>query len=152
MVRLNEAEFNLRESVPLPRYILHTWRNAPGPRGSDRIHWQGYVQWMTEAGNDHVLAQRMSEVNLTLPPDRSGYREERDGLCENRHLNDLVEFISVNVGGSDMDAKVSSPPMTYQSVGGVIVLRAWESHVHGEGRQLVGISTQNNRMRTQGNP
>jgi hypothetical protein len=37
-------------------------------------------------------------------------------------------------------------------VGGVIVLGGRESRPHGEGRQLVGISTQNNRMLTQGNP
>jgi hypothetical protein len=75
-----------------------------------------------------------------LPSDQSGYREERDWLSDNRHLNDLVEFIFVNVGGSGMDAKVSSPPMTYQSVGGPIVVRARESRVHGEGGQ--GIDTQ----------
>jgi hypothetical protein len=34
-----------------------------------------------------------------------------------------------------MDAKVSSPPMTYRGVGGVIVLRGRESRLHGEGRQ-----------------
>lgn len=51
-----------------------------------------------------------------------------------------------------MDEKVSSPPMTYQGVGGVIVLGAREGRVHGEGRQPVGTSAQNNRMLTQGNP
>jgi hypothetical protein len=51
-----------------------------------------------------------------------------------------------------MDAKVSSPPMTSQGVGGVIVLGARESRLHGEGRQLGGISTHIHRMRTQGNP
>jgi hypothetical protein len=38
------------------------------------------------------------------------------------HLSASAEYIVVNVGGSGMDVKVSSPPMTYQSVGGVIVL------------------------------
>jgi hypothetical protein len=54
-------------------------------------------------------------------------------------LRASAECIVVNVGGSGMDVKVSSPPMTYQSVGGVIVLGARESRVHGEGRQ--GIDT-----------
>ena len=38
------------------------------------------------------------------------------------------------------NAKVSSPPMSAGSVGGVIVVRAWESHVQGEGRQEVNVS------------
>jgi hypothetical protein len=38
-----------------------------------------------------------------------------------------------------MDVKVSSPPMTYQSVGGVIVLGARESRVQGEGRQGIDV-------------
>ena len=45
----------------------------------------------------------------------------------------------MNVGGSGMDGKVSSPPMTYQSVGGVIVLGGRESRLHGEGRQGIDI-------------
>jgi hypothetical protein len=64
------------------------------------------------------------------------------GCGANRHLHDLVESITMNVGGSDMDAKVCSPPMPYQSVGGPIGVRARESRVHGEGGQLVEISTQ----------
>jgi hypothetical protein len=83
-----------------------------------------------------------------LPSDWSGYREERDWSVISHHLHTSVKYIVVNVGGSGMDVKVSSPPMTYQSVGGVIVLRGRESRPHGEGRQLVGISTQNSRMLT----
>jgi hypothetical protein len=70
-----------------------------------------------------------------VPTTRSGFREERLGLVMNRHLNTSVEYIVVNVGGFGMDAKVSSPPMTSQSVGGVIVLRGRESRLQGEGRQ-----------------
>ena len=40
-----------------------------------------------------------------------------------------------------MDAKVSSPPMPCMSVGGVIVLGARESRVHGEGRQGIDASS-----------
>jgi hypothetical protein len=85
-----------------------------------------------------------------IPSDRSGFREERLGSVMSHHLNTSVEYIVVNVGGSCGEG--SSPPMKRMSVGGVIVLGGRESRLHGEGRQLVGISTQNNRMLTQGNP
>jgi hypothetical protein len=83
-----------------------------------------------------------------LPSGRPGFREERIGSQISHHLRTSAEYIIVNVGGSDMNVKVSSPPMTCQSVGGVIVLGGRESRLHGEGRQLDGISTQNNRMST----
>jgi hypothetical protein len=74
-----------------------------------------------------------------LPSARLGFRKERLGSIESHHLRVSAEDISVNVGGSDMDVKVCSPPRPYQSVGDVIVLGAWESHVHGEGRQGVDV-------------
>jgi len=52
----------------------------------------------------------------------------------------------MNVGG--LHGEMSSPSMKRVSVGGVIVLGARKSRVQGEGRQLVGISTQNSRMLT----
>jgi hypothetical protein len=52
----------------------------------------------------------------------------------------------MNVGGWHVE--MSSPSMKRVSVGGVIVLGGRESRPHGEGRQLVGISTQNSRMLT----
>jgi hypothetical protein len=61
------------------------------------------------------------------------------GFIDNRHLNYLVESINMNVGGFYQDVKVSSPPRTDRSVGGVIVVGAWENHVQGEGRQEVNI-------------
>jgi hypothetical protein len=70
-----------------------------------------------------------------LPVDRLGFRDERFGSRISSHLRASVEYIIVNVGGSDMDVKVSSPPMTYQSVGAAIVVGARESRAHGEGRQ-----------------
>jgi hypothetical protein len=70
------------------------------------------------------------------------------GCVVNRHLNGLAESITMNVGGPDMDVKVSSPPMTCQGVGGPIVVGGRKSRLHGEGGQLVGISTQNSRMLT----
>jgi hypothetical protein len=60
------------------------------------------------------------------------------GCCGNRCLNHLVERIGVNVGG--LCGEGSSPPVKRMGVGGVIVLGARESRVHGEGRQ--GIDTQ----------
>jgi hypothetical protein len=38
--------------------------------------------------------------------------------------------------------------MKHQGVGGPIVVGGRESRLHGEGGQLVGISTQNSRMLT----
>jgi hypothetical protein len=64
----------------------------------------------------------------------------------NRHLNDLAESIAMNVGGLCVEG--SSPPMKRTGVGGSIVVRRRESRLHGEGGQLVGISTQNSRMLT----
>jgi hypothetical protein len=100
----------------------------------------------------HATSQKDGRGQPELPSVRSGFRDERLGSIISLHLRASAEYIVVNVGGSGMDAKVSSPPMTYRSVGGVIVLGGRESRLHGEGRQLVGISTQNNRMLTQGNP
>jgi hypothetical protein len=45
----------------------------------------------------------------------------------------------MNVGGFGMDVKVSSPPMTYHSVGAAIVVGARESRVQGEGRQGIDV-------------
>ena len=67
-----------------------------------------------------------------LPSDRSGFRDERLGSPVSPRLHTSVEYITVNVGGSGMNAKVSSPPMTYQSVGGPIVVGGRESRLHGE--------------------
>ena len=103
-------------------------------------------QRMTEAGECRVPAQRTLGINLILPPNRSGFREERIGSIASPHLNASVEYISVNVGGPCGEG--SSPPVKRMGVGGVIVLRGRESRLQGEGRQLVGISTQNSRMRT----
>ena len=56
----------------------------------------------------------------------------------------------MNVGGPYVEG--SSPPMKRMGVGGPIVVGGRENRPQGEGGQLVGISTQNNRMTTQGNP
>ena len=54
------------------------------------------------------------------------------GYMGNRHLSCLVESIFVNVGGFYQE--MSSPSVNDRSVGGVIVVGARESRVHGEGR------------------
>ena len=54
------------------------------------------------------------------------------GCTGNRHLNYLVEFIFVNVGGSYRNVKESSPLRSGMSVGGLIVVGGWESQPQGE--------------------
>lgn len=88
---------------------------------------------------------------FTSPKDDAGYliypTSGRDtaksgtGCSDNRHLNYLAESILVNVGGSQQNEKVSSPPMSVVSVGAAIVVRTWESQVQGEGPQSVGTSS-----------
>jgi hypothetical protein len=68
------------------------------------------------------------------------------GIVVSHHLRDSAEFNDVNVGGSPVE--MSSPSMKPVSVGGVVVLGGRESRPRGEGRQPVGHTEQNNRMRT----
>lgn len=135
---------------PVTLYLAYLEGLGPGLRGSDRTQQWVMVYWVTEADWRSLSARKDVRGQLELPSDRSGYREERDGSVISHHLNTSVESIIMNVGG--LLAEVSSPPLNQASVGGVIVLGARESRVQGEGRQLVEISAQNNRMSTQGNP
>jgi hypothetical protein len=77
-----------------------------------------------------------------------GQDSARSGLgqLKSHRLSDLAESVYVNVGGSHME--MSSPSMKCANVGGVVVLGGRESRPHGEGRQLVGNTGQNNRMLT----
>jgi hypothetical protein len=43
---------------------------------------------------------------LVLPPDRSGYREERDWSMISHHLNTFVKSIAMNVGGPYVESAV----------------------------------------------
>jgi hypothetical protein len=72
-----------------------------------------------------------------IPADRSGYHEEWDWSDISRRLKAIVEYTIVNVGGSCGEG--CSPLMKRMSVGGVIVLGARESRVHGEGRQGIDV-------------
>jgi hypothetical protein len=81
-----------------------------------------------------------------LPVIRSGFRKERLGSIISYRLHASVEYIMANVGGPCGEG--SRPPVKRMGVGGVRVLGRRESRLHGEGRQFVGIPTQNNRMLT----
>src|SRR2546425_12532058 len=87
-----------------------------------------------------ITSQKVSSDNLFYSDDARDSAKSGLGQIDNRHLNYLVEFISVNVGGSCQDVKASSLPMPDKSVGGVIVVGARESRVHGEGRQEINAS------------
>jgi hypothetical protein len=100
---------------------------------------------MTEAGSLGYQPKGWQR-STCLPSVWSGYREERDGSFISHHLHTSVEYVIVNVGGPCGEG--SSPPVKRVGVGGFIVVGARESRVHGEGSQLVGISTQINRMLT----
>jgi hypothetical protein len=141
MVSSNKADLDLRENTPLSRNILHTaglWPTNTGQRTDQKI-------WHRPTGHRDRLSnctgQKVSTGYLTYPADVRDSAKSGLGLNDNRHLNDLVESISTNVGGSQQNAKVSSPPMTAESVGGVIVLGAQESCALGEGRQEHDVST-----------
>ena len=50
--------------------------------------------------------KRMLEVNLMLPPSRSGYHKEWDGSLISPHLTTFVESIIMNVGGPYVESAV----------------------------------------------
>jgi hypothetical protein len=95
---------------------------------------------VTELVDVIVTKLKVSLGKPEYPSDVRDAAKSGIGCSGNRHLNYLVEFIFVNVGGSYRDAKASSLPMSDVSVGGVIVLGTRESRVHGEGRQGINVS------------
>lgn len=135
----NQAGFDLRETSPLPRNIL------PSPEIGARAE----TGQRTNSRNDSK-SYRGRALIYTVPKDVTGYlnypvavrdsAESGLGRIGNRHLPSLAESILVNVGSSRQDVKVSSLPMLAMSGGGVVVLRAWESHVHGKGRQEANVA------------
>jgi hypothetical protein len=149
MVSSNKAGFDLRENLPLPRNMLHTHElGSMGSRGSERIGRYVYFQPITEAVWSVFTSLKVLADNLNYSADVRDTAKSGIGHIDNRHLNDLVESTSMNVGGSCRNVKASSLPMIGMSVGGVIVVGARESRVHGEGHQFVGIPAQNNQMVT----
>jgi len=135
MVSSNEAGFDLRESSPLPRNILHRWRTSPTdtglasePEGS--VHSNRLPRLV---GNDYQSKGFIR--NLSYSDDARDSAKSGLGHIDNRHLHHLVEFISVNVGGPCQGVKPSSPAIPDKGVGGSIVVGGWESQPHGEGSQ-----------------
>jgi hypothetical protein len=142
-VKTTEAGFNLRESVHQPRNILHTQRTeiisrAVSIRGCERVQWFFQFQRTAESGWDSVPDRKAEAGHLNYLVSVRDTAKSGIGCAVNRHLTYFAESITVNVGDSHRDDKVSSPPMTGVSVGATIVVRAWESHAHGEGSQSVG--------------
>jgi hypothetical protein len=92
---------------------------------------------MAEAGNLLGPAQRTSEINWNYPLTGRDTTQSGMGSIGNRHLHDLVECITMNVGGPY--AERCSPAMNHRGVGAAIVVGARESRVQGEGRQGIDV-------------
>jgi hypothetical protein len=141
MMNPNEASVNPREKCPLSRNILHSCgfndHGTTGQRMSRKVSVipTGYRGWLLL-----ITSPKVSAGYLTYPADVRDSAKSGLGQKGNRHLRYLVESISVNVGGSRWEG--GSHLMKSGSVGGVIVVRGWESQPQGEGRQLVGIPMQ----------
>jgi hypothetical protein len=143
MVSATEAGFDLRESRPLPRNILPICGVEDHGTTGQRTNLKVCV-FPTGCRGWLVLptSPKVSTANLIYSVGVRDTAKSGMGHMDNRHLNYLVESISVNVGGSQKNVKASSLPRSAESVGGVIVLRARESRAQGEGHQLVGIPMQ----------
>jgi hypothetical protein len=131
MVNSNKAGLDLRESPPLPHSACLRQR-ASQKVPSIQSDFRGWLLFFT--------SQKDSTDYLSYSVGARDTATSGIGLIDNRHLNYLVESISVNVGDSRQNAKASSLPMTDGRVGAVIVVRGWESQPHGEGPQSVGTS------------
>jgi hypothetical protein len=117
MVSSPEADCNLREMAPLPRNILHSLASPVRIPGAATERHNGLPRLVSQSYHASKARQ-----GTCLHCRRSGYHEEWDGLSDNRHLNDLAEFIIVNVGDPVNDVKESGPPMHSWGVSVVIVL------------------------------
>ena len=111
MVSSNEAGFNLREKVPLPRNTLHSLGYRPGftrqrTNLTGRPSASGCRGWLLSATSSKDEKGRPDYHFSVRDTAKSGI-----GCKDNRHLNHLVESIAVNVGEPWRDAKASSPPM-----------------------------------------
>jgi hypothetical protein len=147
MVSENEAGFNLRETFPLPRNTLHSLEVMAQADTGQRSHPMSSMHLKDDRGwTGHGASPKDVRGHLKYPLTDRDTAKSGMGWATNRHLHDLAESVTMNVGG--WLAEVSSPPMKQASVGGPIVVRGRESRPHGKGGQLVRISTQNNRMLT----
>jgi hypothetical protein len=97
----------------------------------------GYRDWLVDITSPKDALGKPEYPNAIRDTAKSGI-----GRLGNRRLSYLVEFIFVNVGGSDRNVKASSLLMSGMSVGGPIVVRGWESQPQGEGDQEINVSRQ----------
>ena len=132
MVSAIEAGFDLRESAPLLRNILHSWEFTVLTDTEQRANPMVHL-FLTDYRSWYLCRLSVSTGHLSYPVDARDTAKSGMGHVANRHLLSLVESITVNVGGSCQTAKVSRPPRVGTSVGGFIVLGARESRVQGEG-------------------
>ena len=142
----NEAGFDLREIRPLSRdNILHSWELRSPAYTGQRTNLKG-VECPTGCRSWLVLpaSPKVPTANLIYSVGVRDTAKSGIGHIDNRHLNDLGESISVNVGGAYRDAKASSLPMPGRSVGGFRVLGGRESRLHGDGSQGVNVSQSRN--------
>ena len=101
-----EAGFDLRESAPLLRHILHsrefTTLTATEQRANPMVHLflKDYRSWCLRMTNSPVPTGYLS-----YPVDARDTAKSGMGHVANRHLPSLVESIAVNVGGSCQTAK-----------------------------------------------
>lgn len=122
MVSSYEADFNPRESEPLPRNTLHNRESRPEFTG----------QQMNPAAlcdpkgcRNRSLADAGSKVesdHLSYSDSVWDTAERGMGCGDNCHLSCLAKFIIGNVGGLSRNAKLSSPTMSAISVGAAIVV------------------------------
>jgi len=142
MVSSYKAGFNLRETVPLPRNILHACEVVAHESTRQRMNLlcRCISEGVTLAGCHSIPAIKVEAGHLYYPASIRDSAKSGLGCSDNRHLLYLAESIFVNVGGSQQDAKLSSPTMPAVSVGATIVVRDWESQSQGEGSQSVATS------------
>ena len=135
----NKAGFDLQEIGPLSRNTLPSWEiSALADTGQRADLKASYTPTDHRGWGVLPTSPKVSTDNLMYSVDVRDTAKSGIGHRDNRHLNDPVESISVNVGGSQQNVKASSLPMSAESVGGVLVVGAQESGVHGEGHQFVG--------------
>jgi hypothetical protein len=148
MASPNELGFNLRERLPLPHNILIRIGLAIHPdvrQPAGTLYHRGCEHCM------HIPKDRGRKSDYRLPAGDTA--KSGIGCIGNQCLNYHSECIHMNVGELAWDVKVNRPPMPISEVGGVIVLGARESRVHGEGHQgisvfLVESSSESDEFRT----
>jgi hypothetical protein len=137
MVSSNEADFDLRETAPLPRNILHTLGWHPGVHGAANEP-MGYRGWLLT-----ITSPKDEAGNLVYPASVRDTTKSGMGRSDNRHLPSLAESFTRNVGG--LHGEISIPSMKRVSVGGPIVVRARESRIQGEGGQGIDVRQTNSQ-------